>query len=154
VVAGRADGVPGLTDLPGDQIVELVAPVGRGCQPEPATGRDLPDGVGERRRWDMVAFVGDHQAIPGGQLGNVSAPGQGLQRGDVDPAAEPGPSAAELTGFHAEEVTDPGAPLVGQGLAVHQDKGRGAVRGDHGARDDCLARSGRRDEDYQYWQPR
>ena len=64
----------------------------------------------------MVAFVRDHQAIATCQLGDVGAPGQRLQGGDVDGPAEFGPAAAELAGLQAEELADTGPPLVGQGL--------------------------------------
>jgi hypothetical protein len=36
----------------------------------------------------MVAFVRDYQAVSGGQLGDVGAPGKRLQRSDVDAAAK------------------------------------------------------------------
>jgi hypothetical protein len=96
----RGDGVPGLADLPGDQVVELVAPVGGGGQAQPAACRDLPDGVVERRCRDVVAFVGDDQAVSGGQLGDVGAAGQRLQCGDVDLAAELRAAAALILASH------------------------------------------------------
>jgi len=85
-VAG--DRVPDRADLQSDQVVESVTPVGSGGQPEPATGRDLFDRMLERRGGHVVAFVRDHQPIPGGELGNVIAAGQGLQGKDVDSAAD------------------------------------------------------------------
>jgi hypothetical protein len=51
--------VPDWANLQGDQVVKLVASVGGGRQAEPAPGRDLLDRVLERRRRDVVAFVGD-----------------------------------------------------------------------------------------------
>jgi hypothetical protein len=58
-VAGKCDGVPNWSHLHGDQVVEPVAAVWGGGQPEPAPGRDLLDRVLERRGRDVVAFVGD-----------------------------------------------------------------------------------------------
>src|SRR5260370_39476208 len=76
------DGVAGRADLEGDQVVELVAPVGGSGQPEPAPGRDLLDGVLERRSRDVVAFVGRSPArIPRGGGGcRYGAPGSARWR--------------------------------------------------------------------------
>ena len=104
--------MPDWSHLHGDQVVELVAAVRGGGQPEPAPCRDLLDRVLERGSRDVMAFVGDDQAVPGGQLRDVAAAGQGLQSDDVDGAAQLGPAAAELPGFDAEELGDPGPPLV------------------------------------------
>ena len=71
VAGGIGDGVPDGADLQSDQVIKLVAPVGGGGQAEPAAGGDLLDRVLERCRRDVVAFVGDDQAIPGG----VNRPG-------------------------------------------------------------------------------
>jgi hypothetical protein len=79
--------------------------------------------------WDVVAFVGDDQAVPGGQLRDVAAAGQGLQGDDIDAAAQLGPAAAELPGFDAKELGDPGPPLVRERLAVHQDQSGDLMRG-------------------------
>lgn len=54
-----------------------------------------------------------------------------------------------LPRLYTEELADPGTPLVGQGLAVHQDQGRGGMRGDQRAGDDRLARPRRRHQDAQ-----
>jgi hypothetical protein len=99
--------------LPGDQVVELAAPAGSGGQAEPAPGRDLPDRVLERRRRDVMAFIGDDQAVSGGEHGDVLAPGQGLQHRDVDDSADLRPAAAELPGRDPGELADLGPPLVG-----------------------------------------
>jgi hypothetical protein len=64
----------------------------------------------------VVAFIGDDQPVPGGQLSDVVAAGQGLQGDDVDSSAQLGTAAAELPCFHAEELADPRPPLVRQGL--------------------------------------
>jgi hypothetical protein len=93
-----------------------------------------------------MAFVGDDKAVPGGQLWYVVAAGQGLQGDDIDGATQLGPAAAELPGFDAKELGDPGSPLVRQRLPVHQDKSGDLVRGDDRARHHGLARSGRRDK--------
>jgi hypothetical protein len=89
----------------------------------------------------MVAFVGDHQPIPGSELGDVIPPGQGLESNDVNGPADLGTATAELAGCHAEMIADPGPPLVRQRLAVDQHERRNAMRGDHGAGDHGLARS-------------
>jgi hypothetical protein len=141
---GRGDGVPDRADLHADQVVELVAPVGGGGQPEPPPGGDLPDGVLERGGRDVVAFIGHDQPVPGGQLRDVVAAGQGLEGNDVDGAAELGPAAAELPGLDAEELSDPGPSLVGQGLAVDQDERGDPVGGDDRAGHHGLPCSGRR----------
>ena len=59
-----------------------------------------------------MAFVGDDKAVPGGQHRDAVAVGQGLQGGDIDEAAQLGKAGAELPGFDAEELGDPGPPLV------------------------------------------
>jgi len=92
--------------------------------------RDLLDRVFERGGRDVMAFVGDDQAVPGGQLRDAVAAGQGLQGDDIDGAAQLGPAAPELPGLDAEELGDPGPPLVREGLPVHQDEGGDLMRGD------------------------
>src|SRR5262249_18526730 len=111
---------------------------------------DLPDGVLECRGGDVMAFVGDDKAVAGGQLANVGAPGEGLQRGDVDAPAQLCPAAAELAGLDAQELADAGTPLVGPRLAVDQDERRSRVHGDECAGNDRLARSWRRDQDPEF----
>ena len=143
---GGGDGVPDRADLHADQVIELVAPVGGGGQPEPSPRRDLPDRVLERGGRDVVALVRDDQAVPGGELGDVVAAGQGLQGDDVDGAAQPCPAAAELPGLDAEELADPGPPLVSQGLAVDQDECGDLVLGDDRAGHHGLPGPGRGDQ--------
>ena len=70
--------------------------VGGGGQAEPAPGWDLLDRVLERRRWDVVAFVGDYQPVPGRELGDVVTAGAGLQGDDIDDTADLRTAAAEL----------------------------------------------------------
>jgi len=41
---------------------------------------------------DVMALVGDHQAVPGGQLRDIIAAGQALPGDDIDGAAPPGPA--------------------------------------------------------------
>ncbi len=120
-LAGCGDGVSGRADVQADEVVELVASVGGGGKAEPAAGGDLFDGVGERGGRDVVAFVGDDEAVAGGEVGDVGAAGEGLQGEDVDGAAEFRAAAAELAGGDAEEFGDAGSPLVGEGFAVDQD---------------------------------
>ena len=138
--------MPDRSDLHSDQVIELVAAVRGGGQPEPAPCRDLLDRMLERSGRDVMAFVGDDQAVPGGQLRDVVAAGQGLQGDDIDRAAQLGPAAAELPGFDAEELSDPGPPLIRKRLPVHQDESGDLMRGDDRARHHGLARSGRRDQ--------
>src|SRR5580658_5340983 len=130
-------------DLHADEVVELVTPVGGGGQPEPAPGGDLPDGVLERGGRDVVALVGDDQPVPGGQLSDVVAAGQGLQGDDVDSSAQLGTAAAELPGLDAEELADPGSPLVGQAFAVDHDERGDLAGGDDRAGHDGLPGAGR-----------
>ena len=61
---GRGDSVPDRADLHADQVVELVAPVGGGGQPEPPPGGDLPDGVLERGGRDVVALIATISPYP------------------------------------------------------------------------------------------
>ncbi len=121
-LAGTCDGVPDRPGLHGDQVVELVAPVRRGGQPEPAACRDLLDRVLERGSWNMVAFIGDDEPVTGRQRGAIVSAGKGLQGDDVDGPAELCAAAAKLPCFHAEELTDAATPLVSQRLAVNQDQ--------------------------------
>ena len=115
--------------------------------------RDLLDRVFERGGRDVMAFVGDDQAVPGGQLRDAVAAGQGLQGDDIDGAAQLGPAAPELPGLDAEELGDPGPPLVREGLPVHQDEGGDLMRGDDRAGHHGFARSRRRDQHSQIVQP-
>jgi len=78
--------------------------------------------------------------VPGGEGGDVAAAGQRLQGDDVDGAAQLRPAATELPGRDAEELADPGPPLVSQGLSVHQDEGRDLVPGDDRAGHNGLPR--------------
>jgi hypothetical protein len=75
-------------------------------QPEPAPGWDLLDGMLERRCWDVVAFVRDHQPVPGGEGWDVFAAGQGLQGDDVDDSFDLRAASAELPCLDPEIVTD------------------------------------------------
>ena len=75
--------------------------------------------------WHSSATISPYPAV---SSGDVVAAGQGLQGDDVDGAAQLGTAAAELPGLDAEELADPGPPLVGQGLAVDQDE-RGDLAG-------------------------
>jgi hypothetical protein len=70
-----------------------------------------------------VALIGDDQPVPGGQLSDVVAAGQRLQGDHVDGPAQLRLAAAESPRLDAEELSDPGPPLVGQALAVDQDQG-------------------------------
>jgi hypothetical protein len=93
----------------------------------------------------VVALIGDDQPVPGGQLGDVVAAGQGLQGDHVDRSSELGTAAAELPGLDAEELADPRPLLVSQGLAIDQDE-RGDLMGgnDRAGHDGRPVRGGRR----------
>lgn len=80
------------------------------------------------------------------ELSDVFAAGQGLQGDDIDGAAQLGPAAAELPGLDAEELADPGPPLVSQGLAVDQDECGDLVCGNDRAGHHGLPGPGRRDQ--------
>ena len=103
---------------------------GRGGQPEPAPGWDLPDSVLERRCRDVVAFVGDHQPVSGGKRWRCRSRRARVCR--VTMSMMPlhlRAAAAELPGLDPEVVTDAGPPLVGQCLAVYQHEcGRAVAR--------------------------
>jgi len=86
-VAGECDGVPDRSHLHSDQVVELVAAVRGGGQPEPALCRDLLDRVLERGGRDVMAFVGDDKAVPGGQ--QLTGPTAGLAT--ITARSAPGP---------------------------------------------------------------
>lgn len=146
-LAEAGDGMPDWAYLHGDEVIELVAPVRGSGQAEPAQYRDLLDRILKGGRWYVVALVCDDQPIPGGETGDVVAAGQGLQGDHVDSAARLRPAAAELPGLDAEELGDPGPPLVGESLAIDQDERGCLARGDDRARDHGLARPGRGDED-------
>ncbi len=132
-------GVPDRADLQRDEVVELVAPVRGGGQAEPAARRDLPDDLLERRGRNMVTFIGDDQPVSGGQRRDIVAAGQGLQSHDVNRPLHLRPPTAKLARLHTQQAGDPGAPLIGQRLTVHQDKSRGPAGSDHRTRDHGLA---------------
>ena len=89
-----------------------------GVAVRPAPDRDLLDGVLEGGSWHVVALVGDDQAVSGGEISDIVTAGQGLQGDHVDGAAQLRPAAAKLPGLDAEELGDPGPPLVGECVPV------------------------------------
>jgi hypothetical protein len=109
-------------ELKSDEVVKLVAPAGSGCQPEPPFRGDLFHCVVEGDSRQVVAFVDEDQTVLTGHLGDVIRTRQGLQRHDVDDAADLVPTTATLTCFHAKQLANPGAPLVGEGLAIDEDQ--------------------------------
>ena len=96
-----------------------------------------------------MALVDHHEPVPRGQRGHVVAPRQGLQHRHVHRAAHLHPAAAELARSHPEMLLQARPPLIGQRLAIDQNKRRGRMMGDHGARDHRLPRAGRCDQDPQ-----
>jgi hypothetical protein len=102
----------------------------------------------------VVAFIGDDQPVGGSQRGDVVAARQRLEGEDVDGAAELCPAAAELSGFHAEELGDARPPLVGERLAVDQHQRGDLAGGDDSAGHHGLPRPGRCDQHAQVMQPR
>ena len=138
--------MPDRAQLQRDQIVELVATV-RGCgQPEPPPGGNLAHGVLERRGGEVMALVDHDEAVSSGQLRQIIAPRQGLQRHHVDRAAQLRAAAAQLARGDAEVLGQPRPPLIGEGLAVDQHQRRGVVPGDQRTGDHGLARPGGRDQ--------
>ena len=101
-LCGVRDGVADRAELQRDQVVELVAAVWSSGQPEPSARRDLLDGVFERRSWDVVALVHNHQSVAAGELLDVLRAGQGLQHRDVYYAAGLPATATELPGLDAQ----------------------------------------------------
>ena len=81
---GGVEGVPDRTELESDEVVESVAAVGRGGEPEPVAGGDGADGGLECGRRHVMALVDDDEAVAAERLGEVVASGEGLQGGDVD----------------------------------------------------------------------
>ena len=92
------------TELQRDQLVELVATVGRSGEAEPSPRWDLRDGVFVRRGGDVVTFVYDDEPVPGGEVGDIVGAGQALQGRDVDCAFGLGAPAAALSGLDAEQI--------------------------------------------------
>jgi hypothetical protein len=72
------DGVPNRAELQRDQIVEFVSAVRCRGEPEPSACRDLFDGVFERCRGYVMAFVDDHQSVAAAERLDIVTPGQGL----------------------------------------------------------------------------
>jgi hypothetical protein len=94
----------------------------------------------------MMALVDHDEAVTGGQLRQVVAPRQGLQRHHVDRAPQLGAATTELARGDAEVLGQPRPPLIGEGLAVDQNERRGGVPSDQRTRDHGLARAGRGDQ--------
>ena len=117
------DGVPDRAELQGNQVVEAVTTVRGGGQSEPTASRDLLDDVLEGCRRDVVALVDHDEPVSGSQLGDVVAPGEGLQHRHVHDPSPPGAPPSELTGLDSQEDEDLGSPLVGQCLAIHEHQG-------------------------------
>ncbi len=95
-----------------------------------------------------MAFVYDHQPVPGCGLGKVAAPGERLRHGNIHHAAglAPTPDLADLLLAQAEVLGQSIAPLVNQRLAVDDHQGRNPVMGDQGTGHDGLAGSRWSDE--------
>ena len=149
VGVGVSEGVADRAELEADQVIEAVAPVRRGGEPDPVAGGDGADGGLERGGRDVVALIDDDLAVGAELVGEVGSAGECLQSGDVDDAGELGSAAAELPRFEAEEVGDLAAPLVGERLAVDQhERGNGSL-GDDGTGHDGLPRAGRSDQESQ-----
>jgi hypothetical protein len=147
VEVGVSEGVADRAELEADQVVEAVAPVGRGGEPDPAARRDGADGGLERGCRDVVALIDDDLAVGAELVGEVGSAGECLQRGDVDDSGELGSAAAELPRFEAEEVGDLAAPLVRERLAVDQHERGNGSPGDDGTGHDGLPRAGRSDQE-------
>ena len=96
VGVGVREGVADRAELEADQVIEAVAPVRRGGEPEPVARGDGADGGLERGGRDVVALVDDDLAVGAELVGEVGSAGERLQSGDVDDAGELGSAAAEL----------------------------------------------------------
>lgn len=132
--------MPDGTELEPDQVIEPIAAVGRGGEPDPVAGWDGADGGLECGGRDVMALVDDDLTVAAQRVGEVSSAGEGLQGCDVDDPRECGASTAELSGLVAEELGDLAAPLVGKRLAVNQHQRRGGALGDDGTGHHRLAR--------------
>ena len=125
--------------LKADQIIEAVPAVGGRGEAEPVACRDGSNCSLEGSRGNVVALVHDHEPVTGELAGQFGPPGEGLQRDDVDGARELRASAAQLPGLDPQEFLDLIAPLLGQGLAVHQNQRVEASTGDGRGGHDGLA---------------
>lgn len=125
--------------MEGDEGFELVPPVGRGGQPEPAPGRCPLDAGRERHRGQVVTLVHDDQAVVV-EHGSVVTASQALDHGDVDDPGGLVAAAADLTDLRrverviveGEMVDEARPPLVDQLLAVDDHQGRHPMVGDDG----------------------
>jgi len=118
----RSHGVANGAHLQMNQVIELIAPVWGGGQSEPASRRDLFNGVLERGSRDVVAFVDNDGSIVCRQFGDVVSTGEGLQHGNINDATGLGTAATELARLDAEVLADALAPLISQSLAVDQNQ--------------------------------
>ena len=104
VGVGVGEGVAYWAELEADQIIEAVAPVRGGGQPDPVAGGDRTDRGLERGCRDVMALVDDDLTVHAQLVGEVGPAGESLQGGDVDDAGEFGAATAELPWFDTEQV--------------------------------------------------
>lgn len=95
-------GVPDRAELESDQVIEPVSALGRCGEAEPVAGRDGAYRGLERRGWDVIALIDNHQAISAEEFREVIAPDERLVGRYIDDAGELGASASELAGFSVE----------------------------------------------------
>src|SRR5512133_284255 len=136
---GVIQSVANRTELPHDKITKAVAPGRRRGESQPELGSDLGDRVLVGRGGHVVALVDDDLSVTTGELCDVITSSERRQHCDVDHAGELLAATAMLTGPNAEEVLELGAPLLGKGLAVHENQGRGSTLRDYRACHDRLA---------------
>ncbi|HEX5542523.1 MAG TPA: hypothetical protein VFX60_13355 [Micromonospora sp.] len=79
-----------VTAVGGGGESEPVAAVGGGGESEPVAGGDGAYRRFENRRGHVMALIDHHEAVGGEQLGNVIAPRECLERGDINYAGELG----------------------------------------------------------------
>ena len=105
----------------GTELVALTPLLAGSATPAPLPGRGRGEVCGV-----VVAFVNDDQAVLGGEVSDVVAAGQSLQRRYVSGAVPLDPPASKLAGFDTEEA-DP--EVVAPGPAGPcSSRGRGRVR--------------------------
>jgi hypothetical protein len=109
-----------------DQVFEPVTALRCGGQAEPVPRGYAAQDAEECAGGDVVAFVHNDESVAGGDVLDVVAAGKRRQQRDVEDARGFRTPATDLTACETQVAADPVAPLIGQGLAIDQDQGRGS----------------------------
>ena len=95
----------------------------------------------------MMAFIDDQLAVAGNQIVRFAAPVQALDQRDVDRPRQPSLSAPQGSYRRfgkAEELGQPGPPLVEELLSMDKDESVDFPFGDNHGRYDGFSKCGRR----------